>query len=319
MNRKTSAIIRIISWSIVAVALTVFLILGLSGHWGESFISLGNWGQNASGGWNYPESGKYTAGPASLAAGKIKNINVNWLDGSVTLTAADTSQVTVKETSNKKLRKEEQLHYYLKGDTLLIEYRGPGKNIISAFGSGLSKKLEIQIPREHASSLGEILVDGVSSDISLDDLKTKKLSLDNVSGDITLKNTETDTLAADTTSGSLHSTNLTVNHNADTSTTSGDVILDGSVKAADHDSVSGDLRITSSVCPEKVQADTTSGSVILNIPDNAGFTVDYDTVSGDLETDFPTTGSDSHHTYESGQSQFRLSTVSGDISISKRN
>ena len=100
MNRKTSAIIRIISWSVVAVVLTVFLILGLLGSWNTTLFPLGNLSHTTSGGWSYPESSKYTAGPANLPADKIKNIKVNWLDGSITLTAGAVSQVTVKETSS---------------------------------------------------------------------------------------------------------------------------------------------------------------------------------------------------------------------------
>ena len=319
MNRKTSAIIRIISWSVVAVVLTVFLILGLLGSWNTTLFPLGNLSHTTSGGWSYPESSKYTAGPANLPADKIKNIKVNWLDGSITLTAGAVSQVTVKETSSRKLTSKEQLHYYLKGDTLLIQYRGATKNIFSGFGNSLSKKLEIQIPAEYASSFQEIMVDGVSSDIGLDNLKTKKLSLDNVSGNITLKNIETDSLTTDSTSGSPISADLIVNDNAVTCTTSGDVILAGSINAAQHDSVSGSLHITSSVCPQKIQADTTSGSVLLNLPDDQGFTLDYDTVSGDLETDFPTTDSGSQRIYESGKNHFLIDTTSGDITILKTN
>ena len=317
MNRKTSAIIRIISWSVVAVVLTVFLILGLLGSWNTTLFPLGNLSHTTSGGWSYPESSKYTAGPANLPADKIKNIKVNWLDGSITLTAGAVSQVTVKETSSRKLTSQEQLHYYLKGDTLLIQYRGATKNIFSGFGNSLSKKLEIQIPKKYAASFREIVVDGVSSDLSLENLKAKKLYLDSVSGDITLKNIKTDTLTADTTSGSLDSTALIVTTSAFTNTTSGSVSLEGTINDIQHDSVSGDLRVLSDICPQKIQADTTSGSILINIPDNPGFTLDYDTVSGDIHTDFPATGSDSHLTYESGQNHFRIETTSGDITVRK--
>ena len=161
------------------------------------------------------------------------------------------------------------------------------------------------------------MVDGVSSDLSLENLKAEKLYLDSVSGDITLKNIKTDTLTADTTSGSLDSTALIVTTSAVTNTTSGSVSLEGTINDIQHDSVSGDLRVLSDICPQKIQADTTSGSILINIPDNPGFTLDYDTVSGDIHTDFPATGSDSHLTYESGQNHFRIETTSGDITVRK--
>lgn len=309
MNGKTSAVIRIICWSIIAVALIAVLILGLNKRWHFTPFQTG--------GWSYPESSKYTAGPAKLPADKIKNINVDWLDGSVTLTTADTDKLTVNETSRQKLSADKQLHYYLKDDTLLIQYRGATKNLISTFSNGLSKKLEIQIPKKYAASFREIVVDGVSSDLSLENLKAEKLYLDSVSGDITLKNIKTDTLTADTTSGSLDSTALIVTTSAVTNTTSGSVSLEGTINDIQHDSVSGDLRVLSDICPQKIQADTTSGSILINIPDNPGFTLDYDTVSGDIHTDFPTTGSDSHLTYESGQNHFRIETTSGDITVRK--
>ena len=236
MNRKTSAVIRIICWSIIAVALIAVLILGLNKRWHFTPFQTG--------GWSYPESSKYTAGPAKLPADKIKNINVDWLDGSVTLTTADTDKLTVNETSRQKLSADKQLHYYLKDDTLLIQYRGATKNLISTFSNGLSKKLEIQIPKKYAASFREIVVDGVSSDLSLENLKAEKLYLDSVSGDITLKNIKTDTLTADTTSGSLDSTALIVTTSAVTNTTSGSVSLEGTINDIQHDSVSGSTPIS---------------------------------------------------------------------------
>lgn len=313
MNRKTSAIIRIICWFAVAAALTVALIAGLSGRWNFSFFNFGG------SGWSYENSDKYSAGSASLPADKIKNIEVNWGNGSVTLTATEDEKLSVSETSKKKLKTDEQLHYYLNGDTLIIQYRASKKNPFLNWSNNLGKKLEIQIPKETASRLETVITDGVSSDIQIDSLTAIDIQADTVSGDIYLENIVTDSLTTDTVSGELSARSLTVKKTVSSDTVSGDTLMEGSINAVNYSSVSGALSITSAVCPQHVQADTTSGDVLITIPDNPGFSLSYDTVSGDMKSDFAAKDSGSRLIYGSGENELQVNTTSGDFIIRQSN
>ena len=70
MNRRQSAVIRIIAWTIAAVALTVILILGLFGKINVISIGINN-------GYNYADSGKYNTGSAKIDRNEIKDLELN--------------------------------------------------------------------------------------------------------------------------------------------------------------------------------------------------------------------------------------------------
>lgn len=309
MNKKNSAIVRIICWSAVAVILTVVLIVGLVRGWNFSVFNFSSW--------NSIDTSKYSAGSASFPGDKIKNIEVNWLDGEVIMDVSNDNNISLKEKCTRKLSKKEQLHYYISGDTLYVEYRGSKKMNFFGFNNNLHKKLTIQLPKETASSLEDVTVNGVSSDILLDGLKAEMVQADTVSGDIQLDNIEADSLNVNTTSGDVISQTLTVHNSVTANTTSGDVTLEGSLNAVSHNSVSGLLSFTSDVCPEKVDANTTSGDIYMSLPENSGFNLSYDTVSGDWESSFPLTASGSHYTCGNGENAFHVETVSGDITINQ--
>ena len=76
-------------------------------------------------GYTYKNSGRYTAGNATVT-GKVKTIDISWIDGQVNIGQYDGDGVIVKETSGKNLEREERLHWYLKDGTLYIKYAGSG-------------------------------------------------------------------------------------------------------------------------------------------------------------------------------------------------
>ena len=78
---KTSAVIRIILWSMVVVLLTCILAVGLSG--GELLgrpLPFGFSGVGFSGsGFSYPDAGRYTAGGGSFPADQVDSIEIQSL------------------------------------------------------------------------------------------------------------------------------------------------------------------------------------------------------------------------------------------------
>ena len=106
------------------------------------------------------------------------------------------------------------------------------------------------------------------------------------------------------------------------STTSGDVQFSGALQAVKTDSASGDVILTCHTLPEQAQVQSKSGDVELSIPDEAGFSLQYSVVSGDMESEFPLIGAvggkSGNAVYlDGGRSTFHLSTVSGDIALRK--
>ena len=136
-----------------------------------------------------------------------------------------------------------------------------------------AKKLTVQLPRAVAEHLTEVQLNSVSADL------------------------ETDFLTADS---------------AELTTVSGKIDLDGSFRQVTGGSTSGEVDLTLRKCPDRIELNTVSGNMDLELPRNAGFTLDYSTVSGDLESDFPLT---TDGTCGDGSGSITIETTSGDLKI----
>jgi hypothetical protein len=133
---------------------------------------------------------------------------------------------------------------------------------------------------------GSLSVDTGSGDVVLTG-HDGSLSVDTGSGDITLSAITTDKLSLDTGSGDVRVDGLTASE-VSVDTGSGDVLLSGAaVRVVEIDTGSGDIRIGLTVDIESLSVDTGSGDVVISAPGSLGATVEIETSSGDLNTDFP--------------------------------
>lgn len=312
MDRKQSAIIRIIAWSVVVVALSVMLVLGINGSlWNHGWFSIGF---NSS--VNYKYADRYQAGGAEFKGDEVSDLEVNWIDGSVQIEVYDGDTVQFSETSNRNLEEKEKLHYYNYKGRLIIQYQKAEKSFYSLGGSNLNKQLTIKIPA--TTAMGSVEVDTISSDSRIKGIAADKIEMDSTSGDCEVVSSYSKDFSFDSTSGSLTAKSLIVEGELDTDTTSGNVKVEGSVQEANLDTVSGSMYIDSDICPDKVVTDSTSGDVILTIPENNGFTYRKDSVSGSLECEFQVTQREDKGTYKNGGALFSFDSVSGDMTIRKR-
>lgn len=309
MNRKQSAVIRLIAWSIAAVVLITILITGLNGSADWFIIRFSN-------GIHYPNANKYQTGNAEIDADKIHDLDIDWTGGSVLVEAYDGKTVSLYEQAPRKLKEKEQLRYYNDNGRLKIRYQRSQWKLFSFTGS-LKKKLIVRLPAETAKHLGYMRIDSVSSETAVNGITAGKISLDSVSGGFKLKNCRTPRLSMNSTSGGLTGASLYVDGSLDTDTTSGSVHIEGSFKSVDADTISGDIAIRSKICPDKVSTDTVSADTLLVIPENKGFTYRTDSVSGSVDCQFDTASTGEKKVYKNGEASFRFESVSGDISIQK--
>lgn len=310
MDRRQSAIIRIIAWSVAAAALVIILVLGLTGnfHW----FNIG-----FSSGYYYPDSGKYQAGAGKIDGSEINDLDINWMGGSVRVEVYDGDTVQFYEKASRDLKEIEQLHYYNRNGRLMIQYQKAQKKMLS-MGKSLSKELTIKIPEETGKRLGYVGIDTISSNTRIKGITADRFNLNSTSGDFELEKCKTAKLEMDSTSGCLTGLDVTVEDKLNTNTTSGSVNVKGSCRKVESDTVSGDVEIESSTCPDKIKTDSVSGDFILAIPENDGFTYHLDTVSGSFNCDFGVTHADERGTYKDGGASFNLGSVSGDFTIKKK-
>lgn len=156
---KRNAIARIVIYSILAVVLTGVLLVGiLADNLSFDFGSSG---------------GTTVESEVSMDAKDIKNLDIDWACGAVTINVADTDQITFKETAPENCKYK--MTYDVSGSTLALDY---GSKIAIGFGNNSMprKDLEITVPRDWACE--QIEIDGASLNISIKHLTVEKIDLD---------------------------------------------------------------------------------------------------------------------------------------------
>ena len=143
----------------------------------------------------YKDAGKYNAGSFEYVASDVDEVEIHWVAGKIDVEQSNGSSLSVSE-SGKNLKKDQQLHWYKKGDKLIIQYCKSGYH--GRIKSG-EKNLTVEVPEGIALS-----VDTVSGDVKADDAREfKKADFDTVSGDITLRASECEKISVDSVSGDV--------------------------------------------------------------------------------------------------------------------
>ena len=136
---------------------------------------------------------------------------------------------------------------------------------------------EIRVEKQRVSfrwSMGWQQHNGVSLEIGIPKQFAGKLSVEGVSSDITLQNHTYSDLALKTISGDIE--------------TDGALAITG---GADAHTVSGDVALSFSTMPNSIAVKTVSGDVHLAVPANAQYSLETHSVSGDVTSDSPATNS----------------------------
>lgn len=147
-----------------------------------------------------------------------------------------------------------------------------------------SKDLIVLIPETMVDSLRSLNIAGTSQDMTIEDLKLKQAGFFSTSGELNFR-------------GVCENMNL--------------------------ETVSGDTRIRFDSAPDHVSAESVSGDLTLQLPEDRSFELELETVSGDLNTDFPTIREDDdtwRYTVERPialVTELGIETVSGDVTIEK--
>lgn len=271
-KKKTDAWIRLIVFSFLALILITILISGIrKGGMGIPFLSFSSF--------QYANEEKYTVGDNSITADQLKELDINWVSGSITLEAYDGDTIEITETCDSDISSDDRVRSCYENGVLTIQFR---KSTFLLFGTQASgKNLKIRIPKALAEGIENLSLDSVSSENSITGLSVKHCDIDTVSGDLT---------------------------------------FDGTLQNLELDTVSGKCRISSQKAPDNIEADSVSGDVTLKIPGDSGFTAEQDGVSGNFNSEFPTSLTDDNYVCgNGGTGKWEFDSVSGDVRIEKLN
>lgn len=230
----------------------------------------------------------YVSETFSVEPARVREIEVDWLGGSVMVVLTDDDSLSFAEMAYQDVPEEQRLSYALDGDTLKIDFCRSG-HLLS---SSPEKQLVLSIPR--GLTLEKFEADTTAAAVNVTGLHTQTVDISTVSGGVDL--------AAEA-------------YEIDISTTGGCAAVDADFYQLDFSAVSGSLTLTMQRAAE-VDAETVSGGVAIHLPpSNYGFALDFETVSGTPEIAFDANGGDGHWTYGDKASTLTVDTVSGNLSL----
>ena len=238
----------------------------------------------------------YTGGDYALPEGTdITALDIDWVSGEVEILVTSGDAVSLMERVERGTSASYAMTVSEQDGVLKVRYV---EDEFLTLPDLPAKKLVVHLPREVAESLTAVSFSSVSADFDVDPLTVRdSFTFSSVSGDL-----ETDFITAE-------------NVNAEVSTVSGKIELDGSFRQVNGESTSGELDLKLRTCPEAVSLVAVSGDVDVELPRDAGFTLDYSTVSGDLECDFAAKRSGEKLICGDGGCEISVSTTSGDLKI----
>ena len=236
----------------------------------------------------------YVSETFSVEPARVREIEVDWLGGSVMVVLTDDDRLSFAEMAYQDMPEEQRLSYALDGDTLRIHFLGDAYR-----GSYDGEKyLDVGLPRELVSAghFEEIKVETTDAYTIVGADVSGRIKLSTVGGDARVMGATCPTVEIETVNGSVGVVDGTWGkielstvsgaielagdaESAEIETASGKVDIAGALGALDFESVSGNL-ILATERALRLDAETESGSIYLTLPAQDGFTLDYETKSG---------------------------------------
>lgn len=301
---KTSAVIRIVSWSVVALLLLGFLICGINGTLPFFAFNVGTT-------FSYSDSDKYTVGGGSSAAADVHSIEVNWVSGGVRILEHDGPDIVFREEGSEHLGERDQMRYYLKNGRLIIQFCDSRHTFRRL--NDTDKRLTIEVPRGH--KLSELQVDIVSGGVEVSGVSAADMGIESVSGSVNLSGLSADRLDAETVSGGLTLQDVAAS-SVSAESVNGRMQLTGAFAQVRCTTVSGGLTVSPGDNIAGIEAESLSGRVEIYLPENIdGFIVNYESLSGTVACDFPAQAGRNSITYGNGRAVFNIESVSGGVQI----
>ena len=176
-NTKSIKYIAFILGGLIVGAILLGVLNGLVGG--------GEWNL----GWtNYRyDDNAYKVGEGSIAAPRVETIDLDWIDGSVTVVICQDAYISVSETAPAELTEKTQVHWCVSedGKTLSIKYRGSS----SFFGTtkDKNKDLILRIPEKLIGQLKTLNINAVSSNVTVSNILVDNMDVKTASGNVTIE------------------------------------------------------------------------------------------------------------------------------------
>ena len=140
-------------------------------------------------GWtNYRyDDSAYQTGEGTIPAPAVESIDLDWVDGNVTVVICQDAYISVTEKAPAELTEKTQVHWCVSedGKTLSIKYRGSS----SFFGTNKDKEkdLILRIPEKLLEQLQTLNINAVSSNVTVSNIIIENINAQTASGNVTIE------------------------------------------------------------------------------------------------------------------------------------
>ncbi len=253
----------------------------------------------------YASPDKYSSGDFTYDGAGIKTVEVNWFGGEIEIVQRETAALSVSESGGS-LKSGEQLHHYIKGDKLIIQYCKSGH--IGEIDEE-KKKLRVEIPAGI-----DLNINNSSATINVGTVSIDDCTIITVSGSVNLAGVSADELDIEIVSGSVNADGIFV-RDFDVNGVSGAV----SVKNISADEigvkiVSGKTTLSlAKVC--EVDVSGVGGDINITLPTGVGAEVEFESAGGKLNSDKSYIKNGKIYTFGEGEVKVDVETVGGNLYI----
>ena len=266
----------------------------------------------------YVEAGDY-----AVVAQNISAIEVNWIAGHVDVLPAPAGVTDIRftESAGGTVSQRYALRYRVADNKLTIRFCDSSfwKNIdwSDLFNAKKmpQKRLTLYIPASLLEGNLALALNCVSNSLEASGLALGEATFSTVSGSMHVLDLSAGTLRLESVSGGIEAASC-AGEKFIVQSVSGTIDIGGTFHEYDLGSVSGRIEATLAPASGGVRAETVSGEIRLIRDGDYGFTADVDTVSGRFSSGtLPVSNQSDRYIYGDGAVQFKLETVSGNITM----
>ena len=177
---KNKKIIKYAAFIIGGLIVGAILLGVLNGIVGKGEWNLG-WTN-----YRYDDSA-YQTGEGTIPAPAVESIDLDWIDGNVTVVICQDAYISITEKAPAALNENTSVHWCVSedGKTLSIKYRGSS----SFFGTNKDKEkdLILRIPEKLIGQLKTLSINAVSSNVTVSNIIVDNINVQTASGNVTIE------------------------------------------------------------------------------------------------------------------------------------
>ena len=240
----------------------------------------------------------YTVGDGSIAVENLTEIDLDWVDGSVTVVSCQDAYPSLTEKSENQLTESSLLRWHLSEDgKLTVKYRA--SSFFLGRGENKQKDLILRVPERFMEDI-TIRIHVSSTNVFLDRLGAKEVSVESDNGNVAMMSTSVfEDLAVSTKSGKL--------------------LISGVVtQKLELTSQKGEIRVESPVLPAESFVETKEGDIHLLLDSGASFALDFEEEKGKYVSDFDLTEQDGRLVVGDGDAKLNVKTKSGTLYLTEK-